>query len=169
VALAYGSALLRVRLQEGTRLVRIDLPHDPVVMKKLQRKFGKEVLSSSPWKVVPERKKLELGELVNLARFHFRYSWAHIPRGSAGPSSWPKDCRKHLHLLGDVRRMLIRYGIHGFGEPDDYLGFVIFSSDRVRVEEVVAIIPWEVARTPRAAWASSLSQLRVRYGPNRGH
>ena len=35
-----------------------------------------------------------------------------------------------------MRKVLVRYGIHGWGEPNDLNGIVLFSTDRIRIREV---------------------------------
>ena len=36
---------------------------------------------------------------------------------------------------------MIRYGFHGYGNPEDDNGIVVFAGDRLKLEEVVAEIP----------------------------
>jgi len=45
----------------------------------------------------------------------------------------------------DLRNILVRYGIQGWGEPADIAGIVIFATDRLRVKEVVLTMPTEDA------------------------
>jgi len=54
--------------------------------------------------------------------------------------------RSQLHesLLKDFRKMLIRHGYHGYGNPGDDNGIVIFADDRLIPVEVVAEIPDDV-------------------------
>jgi hypothetical protein len=43
----------------------------------------------------------------------------------------------------DMRNILVRYGIQGWGEPSDIGGIVIFATDRLKVREVVLSLPTE--------------------------
>ena len=57
---------------------------------------------------------------------------------------WPRRREVHSQLVSDFRKMLIRYGFDGFGNPDDLNDIVIFADDRIKVNEVVAEIPCDV-------------------------
>jgi len=46
-----------------------------------------------------------------------------------------------MKLLERYRTLLIRYHYHGYGNPADDMGIVIFANDRVVLQEVVAHIP----------------------------
>jgi hypothetical protein len=47
----------------------------------------------------------------------------------------------HEQGMRDLRKILVRYGIQGWGEPSDLSGIVIFATDRIQVSEVVLSIP----------------------------
>ena len=132
-ALYFGPVLFRVDLQAGTRILRLDLPPDGKVLDSLKRNFGREILTSSPWKVMPRNKRLTLDEAIQLVRHHSssreRRFWA-SPRED-----------KHEKLMFDLRNILVRYGIQGWGEPSDLGGIVIFATDRLKVREVVLSLP----------------------------
>lgn len=134
-ALHFGPVLFRVELQQGTRILRLDLPPEGKVLDSLVREFGREILTKSPWKVMPRNKRLTLDEAVQLARHHVSHwegeSWGD-PRGAL-----------HEALMLDLRKILVRYGIQGWGEPSDLGGIVIFSSDRLKIREVVLSVPDE--------------------------
>jgi hypothetical protein len=143
-ALHFGPVLFRVELQAGTRILRLDLPPNGKVMDSLTREFGREILSKSPWKVMPGNKRLTLDQAIQMARHHVTRwegaSWCD-PRG-----------QKHEALMLDLRKILVRYGIQGWGEPADLGGIVIFATDRLRVREVVLSLPsenlWLECRSP---------------------
>lgn len=134
-ALYFGPVLFRVELQPGTRIVQIDLPPDGKVLDSLKREFGKEILTKSPWKVMPANKRLTLDEAIQLARYHADN------RSNGGWGSAKGE--NHEQRMFDLRKILVRYGIQGWGEPTDVAGVVIFATDRLRVREVVCSVPSE--------------------------
>jgi len=134
-ALFFGPVLFRVELQPGTRILRIDLPPDGKTLDSLKREFGKEILTNSPWKVMPGNKRLTLEEAIQLARHH-------VSRFERGRVCDPR-AEKHEKLMFDMRNILVRYGIQGWGEPSDIGGIVIFATDRIKVREVVLSLPTE--------------------------
>lgn len=134
-ALYFGPVLFRLRLQPGTRIVRLDLPHDPKIIDTLKREFGREILKASPWKVLQKNKRLTLDEAIPLARYHndiYERTWA-----DCDPSN------PHEALMFDIRKILVRYGIHGWGEATDLNGIVIFATDRLKVAKVILSLPTE--------------------------
>jgi hypothetical protein len=167
-ALFFGPVLLRVELQPGTRILCLDLPPDGKVLDSLKRKFGREILTTSPWKVVPRNKRLTLDEAIQLVRHHSSIreggSWA-SPRGE-----------KHEKLMFDLRNILVRYGIQGWGDPTDLGGIVVFATDRLKVREVVLSLPtedlWRSCNTPdlkAACFASPEAMAQTcRSSRNRG-
>lgn len=167
-ALYFGPVLFRVELQSGTRIVRLDPPPDGKVLDSLRREFGREILTGSPWKVMPKNKRLTLDEAIQLARHHVA-SWEGMPWGD------PRGQRHERRML-DLRKILVRYGIHGWGEPSDLAGIVIFATDRIRVREVVLSLPtedlWRGCRNPdlRQGVFASLDTLTAacRSATNRG-
>ena len=113
-ALYFGPVLFRVELQAGTRILRLDLPPNGKVLDSLTREFGREILSKSPWKVMPRNKRLTLDQAIQLARHHVTRwegaSWCD-PRG-----------QKHEALMLDLRKILVRYGIQGWGNQQTWVG-----------------------------------------------
>lgn len=132
-ALHFGPVLFRVELQPGTRIVRLDEPPDGRVLDSLRREFGREILTKSPWKVMPANKRLTLDEAVQLARHH-------SARREGALWGGPRE-ERHEKLMFDLRNILVRYGIQAWGEPEDLGGIVVFASDRIRVREVVLSLP----------------------------
>jgi len=132
-ALFFGPVLFRVELQPGTRIMRIDLPPEGKTLDSLKREFGREILTKPPWKVMPANKRLTLDEAIQLARHHAN-------RFEGGPWGDARS-RKHEKLMFDMRNILVRYGIQGWGEPSDIGGIVIFATDRLKVREVVLSLP----------------------------
>lgn len=167
-ALFFGPVLFRVELQPGTRILRLDLPPAAKVLDTLKREFGREILTKSPWKVMPRNKHLTLDEAIQLARHHVAH-WE-------GRASFSTRSEARERLLLDLRKILVRYGIQGWGEPSDLGGIVIFPTDRIRVREVVVSLPtedlWLGFRQPvqRAVTYPSLESLveACRSAGNRG-
>jgi len=135
VGLFFGPVLFRVSLQPGTRILRLDVPPDRKVLGSLRREFGKEILTHAPWKAMPTNKQLTLKEAVELARYHVN-RWQNSNRLLGG-----KRCEMHEQRMRDLRKILVRYGLHGWGEPSDLGGIVIFATDRIQLREVVLSIP----------------------------
>ena len=134
-ALWFGPVLLKASIKPGTRILDVSEPPDPHVLSYLRREFGRDILRQPPWKVLPQNKKLTLGEVVTLVRYHYgrSYAWT-TPTGPRGSRSEPK----HAKLLESLRSILIRYGYDGYGDPQNDIGIVILSPDRLIVEEVAA-------------------------------
>jgi hypothetical protein len=139
VALLFGNTLLRVTPKVGTRLLDAAAPPDPKVVRYLQREFGRAILGEAPHKVLPKNKQLKLHELVALFRYHYQKTWE-TPYGKDG-RAWTRAREKHATQLGRFRSWLIRYGYHGYGDPGDENGLVIFSGDWLDLAEVVADLP----------------------------
>lgn len=133
-ALHFGPVLFRVELQPATRILLLDVPPDAKVIDSLKREFGREILKAPPRKVMPNNKRLTLNEAIQLARYHVRKS-------EAAGCWWNGKPNPHLHLIFDLRNLLVRYGIHGWGEPTDLGGIVVFATDRLRVAELVLCVP----------------------------
>jgi len=142
MALWFGPALLRVGLQPGTRLLNASEPPDPTSIAYLQREFGREILTKPPWHVIPRNKQLTLPELINLFRYHYQHTWEHdFGTDSARVSKWSRQRDVHGMLLVNFRSLLIRYGFHGYGNPDDDNGIVVFAGDRLILKELIAEVP----------------------------
>lgn len=131
--LHFGPVLFRVELQPGTRLLRLDVAPDPRIIDRLKREFGHEILTKNPLKVIPRNKHLTLGEAIELTRHHFdkRYN-----SGANGDLWW-----FHHDRLFELRPILMRHGIHGWGESNDLNGIAIFQSDRIKPREVMVCLP----------------------------
>lgn len=142
-ALYFGPVLFRVEVQPGTRLVQLDAPTDPGVLDTLKQKFGHEILKTTPRKVLPRNKRLTLDEAIQLARHHCAM------HQSVGGWGSPRQAR-HEGLMFDLRNILVRYGIDGWGEATDLGGIVVFATDRLKVSEMVLSLPtrelWDEAR-----------------------
>lgn len=119
-ALYFGPVLFRMELQPGTRIVRLDTAPDPKVIDTLTREFGREILRTSPWKIIPKNKRLTLNEAIQLARYHHA---------------------KENEILFDLRKILVRFGIHGWGETTDLNGIVIFATDLLKPAEIILSVP----------------------------
>jgi hypothetical protein len=133
VGLHFGPVLFRVDLQPGTRLLRLDVPPDPRVLDRLKREFGHEIMTRNPLKVIPRNKRLTLDESIQLARHHNHRRWN-------CNSDWVAWNLHHGLLMG-LRPILMRHGIHGWGESSDILGIAIFNTDRITPREVIVSLP----------------------------
>ncbi len=131
--LFFGPVLLRVEVQPGTRILRMDVPPKKKVIDSLRREFGREILTNAPWKVLPHNKHLTLTEAIELARYHEAHK--------VGFPWLRTNGYRHEERMFDMRKILVRYGIQGWGEPGDTGGIVIFATDRIRVAEVVLSLP----------------------------
>lgn len=131
--LFFGPVLFRVELQPGTRLLRLDVPPDLKILDRLKREFGHEILIKSPLKVMPRNKRLTLDEAVQLARHHQSGKY----HASMRDGSWDFHQARQM----EVRSILIRYGIHGWGESTELDGIAIFATDRITPREVVLCLP----------------------------
>jgi len=142
MALWFGPTLLRVEIQPGTRLLNAALPPDGKTLAYLQHEFGHEILKKSPWKVLPKNKRLKHSESICLFLYHYHQTWEKdYRRDKDGAPRWPKRRTLHARRLDDFRKVLIRYGFHGYGNPADDNGLVVFSGDRLVLKEVVVQIP----------------------------
>jgi hypothetical protein len=132
-ALYFGPVLFRIELQPATRIVHLNVPPDPKVLDTLKREFGHEILKTTPRKVMPINKRLTLEQTIQLARHHCaKYE-------SCGWGSVKSE--RHERLMFDLRNILVRYGIHGWGEATDLGGIVIFATDRLKVSEIMLSLP----------------------------
>lgn len=139
VALWFGPTLLRVALRAGTKLLDASIPPDPGALDSVRREFGHEVLTHAPWKALPANKRLALPELIALVRSHYRAAWENT--STDGPASPRKRRLVALDELRRYRSMLVRYGFHGYGNPSDDNGIVIFAEDRIASAKPIAAIP----------------------------
>ncbi len=131
--LHFGPVLFRVELQPGTRILDLDIPPDPKTLNRLKRKFSHEILTRDPLEILPRNKRLTLEEAICLARHHFDVLQS-TPIFSDAFTLY----RARLMAL---RTVLIRYGIHGWGESTDLFGIAIFEASRLKPREIVVSLP----------------------------
>lgn len=138
-ALYFGLVLFRVEMETCTRIVHLDMPPEPKILYGLKREFGHEFLKVSPWKVLPRNKRLKLEEAIQLARHH---------ASKNDGFNWTRSSKVNVHeaLMLDLRNILVRYGIHGWGEITDLNEIVIFATDRLKAREVVLSMPTQKLR-----------------------
>ncbi len=157
-ALWFGATLLRVSIRPGTRLLNAAIPPDKSCLAYLEKEFGREILNKRPLKVLPKNKRLTLHELVNLFRYHYWHTWEKGKDREAGVE-WPRRREMHSELVSDFRKFLIRCGFDGFGNPEDLNGVVIFAEDRIKVNELVADIPFDVYSEARHSYFEQFQSL----------
>jgi hypothetical protein len=134
VARWFGPAVLRVTLSPGTRLLNAARPPDRALLDSLVREFGREILTRPPRKVLPANKKLSRDEVIQLFRHHYVATWERDwGRDREGVPRWPPRRDRHAAHLDEMRSLLLRHGFHGFGNPADDNGIVVFAEDRLRV------------------------------------
>lgn len=144
-ALWFGPTLLRVEIRSGTRLLNAALPTDDRVISYLRKEFGFEILKKPPRKVLPKNKRLKTSEMKNLVRYHYWRTWEKT-YGTGGDfiSKWTTRRELHRKLIHDFRSLIIRYGFHGFGNPVDHNGIVIFDDSRLYLKAIVTHVPSNV-------------------------
>jgi hypothetical protein len=140
-ALSFGPVLFRVDLRPGTRVLDASEPPDPKVIKYLPREFGRGMLTAAPWRAMPRNKQLTLPELVSLFRYHYCHTWEREYLDVNGDNKWTQRREAHEKLLRTFRSILIRYGFHGYGNPGDDNGIVLFSGDRVVLKALIGELP----------------------------
>ena len=125
-ALSFGSLqgdsdstfLLRVRLQAGTRIARIEDGND-VDLDALRRNFGHEILGRDFGKAIPSNKKLKPRELFAILAQLVRR------RELYGPA------------VAHTRRWLRRLGYAACGHRDNDLGIAVFDPLRLSLESIL--------------------------------
>lgn len=90
------------------------------------------------WKVLPQNKRLTLSETINLARYHHART--------TPITLHPGQHSRHQELLNDTRKLLVRHGVHAYGEPADLDGIVVFAADRIIATEIVITLPHRIHR-----------------------
>jgi hypothetical protein len=166
--LFFGPVLFRIELQAGTCLVQIDLPPDGKVLDSMKREFGKEILTKSPWKVMPSNKRLTLDQAIQLPRYH-------VTRFEGEPWGDARS-QRHEKQMFDMHNILVRYGIQGWGQPSDLSGIVVFATDRLKASEVVLSLLtdelWSACQHPNFRTGNDVSldamTRRCRSAGNRG-
>jgi hypothetical protein len=146
IALWFGRVLLRVQLRPGTRVLDACQPPDAKIINYLRREFGRQILTESPWRAMPRNKQLTLPELISLFRYHYYHYWERPYRDGDGLRRWPDRKEFHGDLLRNFRSLLIRYGYHGYGNPSDDNGIVLFSGDRVVLHSLIGELPPSIHR-----------------------
>lgn len=150
-ALYFGPVLFRIEMQPATRILHLNIPPDPKALDTLKREFGHEILKTTPRKVIPTNKRLTLEQTIQLARHHCaKYQ-------SSGWGSVKSE--RHERLMFDLRNILVRYGIHGWGEATDLGGIVIFATDRLKVSEIILSLPTQKLRDEAFDPTSSYSRF----------
>ena len=133
-ALWFGRTLLRVKTKPGIKLLNVADEADRHVLSYLKREFGAAILKQPPFKVLPKNKKLTLTEVVALVRYHYSKSYAWVTPDGSRESRHKSE---HAKLLNGLRSTLIHYGYHGFGDPNNDVGIVIFSPDHLKIDKVL--------------------------------
>jgi len=107
--------VLKVEFTRGTRIARLEDASDPGLLDSLRREFGKEILSSEFAKAVPHNKHLKPRELFALMGY-----FAESPR-------------LFDQAQRNIRRWLRRLSYHGYGNPFNDLGTVLFDPSRLEL------------------------------------
>jgi len=143
IAVWFGNTLLRVSLREGTRIINTSQPPDMQIIRYLKKEFGAGLVqAANVRKIIPGNKQLTLPELVALTRYHYIRTWEKRWRGPLnGWWCWPAKRERHLSALNSCISLMKQYGFHGYGNPADDNGLLIFSPERIVLQEIVAMIP----------------------------
>lgn len=130
----YGTVILEVALESGTRIVDLTPDPDPGVIAYLRREFGRDVLSGRLRRVVPVNKRLRQHELVEVVRHRWRAWYAALER----PKPWVGWTYRNLHAsLIDGLQALRRYGVEAAGDSVGEMGLVVMVPSRARALRVV--------------------------------
>ena len=132
-ALHFGPVLFRVELARGSKILNLKIPPDTKIIARLKREFGHEILLKHPIKVIPHNKRLTMDEAVQLARYHYH----RIYNSTSLLDKW----EEYQQRLIEIRSLVTRYGINGWGESTDLDGIVLFAADRVKPREVILCLP----------------------------
>lgn len=132
-ALHFGPVLFRVELTSGTKILYLNDPPEVKILDRLKREFGHEIFFKHPIKVMPHNKRLTMDEAIQLARYHQQAKY----NCRTNPKTW----EFHHDRLMELRSLLIRYGIHGWGESTHLDGIVLFAADHVKAREITLCIP----------------------------
>lgn len=137
----YGPAVLRVQLQPGTRLAFVNAAPRTRTINYLVREFGRELVAGSrPLKAVPQSKRLTDAELIELLRYHYQRCWERNWDSPSGEFRWPTKRDRHWRAQLSLASELRRRGYHGYGDPNEEMGVVIFDVKRI---EVLGLEPME--------------------------
>ncbi len=141
-ALFFGPAILRVGLAPGTRILDASEMPDKKVLAYLKREFGKDILGPRPLSCISTNKHLRQTELIALLRLHFNAVWPYPYR----ETQWTRQYLRHAKALSCLVSELSKAGFHGYGNPQDDKGVVVWEAHRVRPMRLEAVVPEGVWR-----------------------
>jgi hypothetical protein len=129
MALCFGRALLRVELRRGTRILDLSPKPDEKVLNTLRKEFGARLLAMDApiRKLIPANKHLTVHELVELTRYHYHRTW--------------EQHKHHGVAFDNCVRMLRKYKFDGYGHPENDIGILILDPSRVRLKQLIAVVP----------------------------
>lgn len=140
VTVIFGTYIFQTTLEGATKILDISKPYDPKIIRSLKKEFGHDITDSgNVEKVLPRNKHLKLDELTALTRYHYYRVWEHRPL----KEFWTKKQERHLSALDSCISILKRIGYHGFGDPSDENGIVIFTPERIIVQKLIAHVPYD--------------------------
>ena len=139
IALWFGPILFAVQTVPGTRILDVSRPSSHTVLDSLSREFGHNLFREPFWRVLPSNKRLRGGELVALVQHHYHAVW-----GKPARPAWNSTRKRSSHQLDELSKLLRRYGYHGYGHPASDNGYVIFDPSRLKVAELVSVMPSHV-------------------------
>lgn len=163
IALWFGPILFAVQTIPGTRILNVAGPASPSVLDSLGREFGHNLFRQPFWKVIPPNKHLRGDELVALVQHHYHAAW-----GKPASRTWNLRRKRSIHQLDQLPKLLRRYGYHGYGHPSTDNGYVIFDPARLKVAELVSVIP---SREYKKYWNNdfreftTVEELRAAFPP----
>ena len=132
-ALHFGPVLFRVEIAPGSKILNLKIPPDTKIIDRLKREFSHEILRKHPIKVIPRNKRLTMDEAIQLARYHYH----RIYNSTSVLGKWEESRAR----LIEIRSLVTRFGIHGWGESTDLDGISLFAADRIKPREVVLSLP----------------------------
>ena len=141
VGVFFGDILIEARLKEGTRIIDVSLAPDKKTIAYLRKEFGNEMLRGGEIrKTLPRNKRLKERELVELLRYHYNGAWEKTFKSPYPNRKSIVNFQRHRAGIKECVRYLKIYGFHGFGNPNDENGMLIFSPDRVIPERIKAVL-----------------------------
>lgn len=163
-ALWFGPILLRVTLLEGTRIFDVGQKPQQDVLQSMVRRYGKEILDVTDFRrALHSNKSLRFEEFSELFRYHYHQTWK-APTDFT--TSWKPARIAHSRALYKCVNHLRHCGFHGYGDPADDNGILIFHPERIKLEEVIAEVPGHEhykLTDSIALSALCMRQLRKRY------
>ena len=128
----FGRVLLEATVEKGTRILDMRPQADPKTLQSLKAEFHHSITRGPDIrKVIPANKHLRLEELIELARHFYHETW------DKPGDNWSQRRQRAAKGLQSTVSMLKKAGFHGFGNPEDDLGIVLWASDRIRLVRVV--------------------------------